>query len=182
MDDDVVILDGLDDALDAFTHNDIVFTPDQDLGGAYTSTWAHRRDPNQPWPLPTARFNAGLYWLRPVHDRRQLAAQMLVARPRPENAVGWEQGFIALAYARQRVLQLPNQRYLFPIFDGLPGGLLGYDYFGNPCGFASVHFGGLAEKPSDGAALELLEPILGRCPDSAAASAKHASVALLSSV
>ncbi len=76
----------------------------------------------------------------------------------------WEQGLIALAYAREEIFELSGQRYFYPIFDGLPGGMLGYDYANNPCSFASIHFGGLAEKPSDGVTLTLLPQILGRQP------------------
>jgi hypothetical protein len=75
----------------------------------------------------------------------------------------WEQGLIALAYANRHTLELPTQRYPFALFQGLPGGITGYNYKFNPCGFKAIHFGGLWEKPSDGVALQLAPQILGRC-------------------
>jgi hypothetical protein len=41
--------------------------------------------------------------------------------------------------------------------------LYGYDYANNPCGYAAVHYGGLAEKPSDAFALQVLSDVLERC-------------------
>jgi hypothetical protein len=72
----------------------------------------------------------------------------------------WEQGFFAALFAGDPTLELPTQRYFYPLFDGLPGGIMDYDYASNPCGFASVHFGGLVEKPGDTAALALAAEIL----------------------
>ena len=66
----------------------------------------------------------------------------------------------AALFAGDRTLELSTQRYFYPLFDGLPGGILGYDYARNPCGFASVHFGGLVEKPGDTVALFLAPEIL----------------------
>jgi hypothetical protein len=156
MDDDVFVLDSVADALDAFGHSDLVFAPDQDLGAGYRATWGGLRH------LATARFNAGLYWMRPIANPHWLAAQATRARPHPSTGHFWEQGLIATIYARARTVELPSQRYLFPLFQGLPGGIMGYDYARNPCGFASVHFGGLAEKPSDDVALQLAPAILER--------------------
>lgn len=69
---------------------------------------------------------------------------------------------MATQYAHESFYQLPTQRYFYPYFDGLPGGILGCDYAHNPCEFASMHFGGLAEKPSETVALMLAPHILGR--------------------
>jgi hypothetical protein len=77
----------------------------------------------------------------------------------------YDQGFVATLYARRNAHQLSTQRYFFPLCEGLPGGLLGYDYAGNPCSFASVHFAGLLEKPSDPVTLWLAPQILGRNPE-----------------
>jgi hypothetical protein len=74
----------------------------------------------------------------------------------------WEQGFVAALFAHRPVHQLPSQRYLCPLRDGLPGGTLGYDYQGNPSGFIAIHFGGLLEKPSDAAALHLAPQLRDR--------------------
>ncbi len=40
--------------------------------------------------------------------------------------------------------------------------MIGYDYARNPCGFVSIHYGGLAEKLSDVVALMLAPDILSR--------------------
>ena len=53
----------------------------------------------------------------------------------------------------------------FPLCEGLPGGLAGYDYAGNPCSFASVAFAGLLEKPSGPVTLWLAPQILERKPE-----------------
>jgi hypothetical protein len=77
----------------------------------------------------------------------------------------WEQGLIAVLFADVPTRQLPTARYFYPVWDGMPGGFLEYDYARNPCGFASVHFGGVRPKPGDRAALALATDVLGRiCP------------------
>jgi hypothetical protein len=159
IDDDVFVLDSLGDALQAFTDHDLVYIPDTDHGNEYRRLWTGARSSV---PLSTGCFNAGLYWMRGVGDLRQLAARAIRIHPSRTNAWNWEQGLIACLYADRRTLQLPAKRYFYPLFDGLPGGILGYDYARNPCGYASVHFGGLTEKPSDDAmhflAAEILDP------------------------
>jgi len=65
-----------------------------------------------------------------------------------------------MLFAAASSLELPSQRYFYPLLDGLPGGMLGYDYRNNPCGFATVHHGGLPEKPTDAVALWLAGDIL----------------------
>jgi hypothetical protein len=161
MDDDVFVLGRLDEALTASQEYDLVYAPDQDLGPAYLATWgrvfAHRG------PLRTNKCSAWLYWVRKVFEPQHLAFQALQVRP-GNDAPGWEQGLIALAYANKHVLELPGQRYPFTIFQGLPGGITGYDYKLNPCGFKAIHFGGLWEKPSDGVALQLASQLLERYP------------------
>ena len=74
----------------------------------------------------------------------------------------WEQGFIASEYASGRACRLPSQRYFYPFFDGLPGGVLGYDYATNPCDFASIHFGALRHKPDDLTTLTLAPELFAR--------------------
>ena len=91
-------------------------------------------------PLPTHHVNTGLLWMRQVHDARRIGGLLL----RGAGAVGqgawvWEQGFVAALFAGGAVHQLPSQRYLCPLWDGLPGGVLGYDYAGNPSEFIAVH-------------------------------------------
>jgi len=160
MDDDVFILDSVDDALANFQEHNLVFAPDADYSEAYLAVWG--RPQNKREPLRTGRLNTGLYWLRNSHDPRQLAAVMLRVPPLREPAWQWDQGFVATQFAHESSFQLPTQRYFYPYFDGLPSGILGYDYAHNPCEFASIHFGGLAEKPSDTVALMLAPDILGR--------------------
>jgi hypothetical protein len=147
IDDDLFVLGPVDDALEAFRTHDLVYTPDTDHTRDYHRTWATAL--HEVAPSHAGDFNAGLYWCRRVEDRRRLGT--LMARVR---AVGcdpwlWEQGFIATVYTRRPVYALPTQRYLFPLFDGLPGGSVGYDYGGNPCDLASVHYGGIPDKPTD---------------------------------
>jgi hypothetical protein len=158
IDDDVFVLDGVEDALAAFAHSDLVYIPDMDHSDSYLATWGWiHREPS----LRTARFNAGLYWMRQFEDPRRVAEYALRVRPAGTWPWDWEQGFIASLYARRPAHELSGQRYFYPLFDGLPGGILGYDYAHNPCGFASVHFGGLPLKPDDETTLLLLPQILG---------------------
>jgi len=159
MDDDVVVLDSVGDALQALADHDLVYAPDCDHGKHYQAVWASIRRPES--HFSTGRFNAGLYWMRVTDDLRHVAARAIHVHPGRTNPYLWEQGFIACLYADRQTLRLPTERYFYPLFDGLPGGMLGYDYAHNPCGFASVHFGGLSEKPSDEAMHYLAAEILG---------------------
>jgi hypothetical protein len=160
MDDDVFILDNTRDALEAFNRNDLVFATDIDHGEEYLSVWepAFGRMP----VFETAKFNAGLYWMRNLHDPLMIADFALRVPPGRGGEYTWEQGFVANLFADRDTLRLPSQKYFYPLFDGLPGGMLGYDYRANPCGFASLHFGGLREKPTNAVTLALAEEILGR--------------------
>jgi hypothetical protein len=161
LDDDVFVLDAVDDALEMFRTHDLVYVPDTDHGREYTMAWG--RVFPQSGPLKTGNLNTGLYWCRPIEDARRLARKMLHMSPAGSPSWYWEQGFIAAAYSQREVQALPSARYFYPLFDGLPGGILGYDYFHNPCGFATIHFGGLQEKPSE-AAVEYLIPHVLRRP------------------
>ncbi len=156
MDDDVFILDAVDDALIAFHKHNLVFAPDADYSNDYLAAWGSQG------PLPTGQLNTGLYWLRNTHDTSQLVRDLLRVSPLREPKWQWDQGFLAIQYRHEPCYQLPTQRYFYPYFDGLPGGILGYDYANNPCSFACIHFGGLAEKPSDTVALLLAPSILDR--------------------
>jgi hypothetical protein len=166
MDDDVFVLASLDDALRAFKTHDLVYAPDMDHVGGYRATWPHLIDGAD--PLPTARFNAGLYWVRVTdQDMRAVAAAAAQVPSAPPHY--WEQGLIAAFYSRKRSLQLSSSRYFYPAFDGLPGGIQGYDYAQNPCEFASIHFGALRCKPTDADAAVLLADILTeRAPEAIA--------------
>ena len=156
MDDDVFVLDAVDDALNAFRGNNLVFSPDADYSAAYAAAWG--RDGGN----CIGQLNTGLYWLRNQQEPRDIASNLLRVPPNRVPVWQWEQGFLATRYAREMHHQLPSQRYFYPYFDGLPGGILGYDYAANPCGFATIHFGGLAEKPDDMMALALAPSLLGR--------------------
>ena len=156
MDDDVLVLDAVDDALTAFRENDLVFSPDADYSAEYAAAWG-RNGGNC-----IGKVNTGLYWLRNRHKPRDIVSDLLRVPSHSVPVWLWEQGFLATFYARELHCQLPSQRYFYPYFDGLPGGILGYDYAANPCGFATIHFGGLAEKPGDRIALAMAPSILGR--------------------
>ena len=160
MDDDVFILDDVGDALGAFEQCDLVFMPDIDHSEGYVRAWGGILQ--QRGPLRTGKFNAGLYWIQQVHDPSRVAAYAF-SSPADDNtwAPDWEQGLIAMLYEHKTTYQLPSQRYFMPLYDGLPAGMRGYDYAGNPCGFASIHFGAV-EKPSDAVALQLAPELLGR--------------------
>jgi hypothetical protein len=165
MDDDVFVLDSVSDALERFAHCDAVFTPDTNHGAAYLSVWGSifGNDAVSPSRLSTGRMNTGLVWLRAVHDPASLAQLILQGRHAAGiGAWAWEQGLFANVYARCRVHQLSSARYLLPLWEGLPGGVLGYDYLENPSGFAAIHFAGLWNKPSDAAAAFLAPQILFR--------------------
>jgi hypothetical protein len=160
MDDDVFILDRMDEALGAFEKCNLVFAPDADYGPAYLSAWGWLYGKSE--PLPTASINTGIYSLRNTHDPQKIASDLMKV---PINSLPgwmWEQGFMACRYGAESVFKLSAQRYFYPYCDGMPGGMLNYDYAKNPCGFVSIHFGGLVEKPTDAAALALAPEILGR--------------------
>jgi hypothetical protein len=156
MDDDVIILEPLDDALEAFKTHDLVYTTNMSYENGYIETWKSVF-PNPPVPLPTRNFNAGLYWLRNMKDPHTLVSQLQQV-PVPQITGLWEQGFIALAYA-DNSFELSSQRYFIPLVDGLPGGIGGYDYGRNPCEFACLHFAGRM-KPANGVLMSLLPQIL----------------------
>jgi len=156
-DDDIFILDSVTDALQAFERCDLVYAPDADNSIGYRGIWGGKDQ-----PLPTGNINTGLYWLRNKHEPAALAERILAVPPHRHFL--WEQGFMAVEYANDAVQSLSTQRYFYPYFDGLPGGIVGYDYGTNPSGFASVHFGGLAEKPSDSTARMLAGQVLPAPP------------------
>ena len=158
LDDDIFILGSVKDATMAFEKHNLVYAPDADYSEDYAAIW------NMPEkrPFSTGNINAGLYWLRNTHAPKNLAARILGRPPSQEHVWQWEQGCMAVEYAHEAAVALPSQRYFYPYFDGLPGGITGYDYAANPCRFASIHFGGLAEKPSDVHARMLAPQILKR--------------------
>jgi hypothetical protein len=160
LDDDIFVLDSVDQALKAFEKCNLVFAPDANYEEEYLATWGQALGV-QP-PLPTRQMNAGFYCLRNSIEPQKIAANLLRVPFDSRTGWLWEQGFMASQFAHAEMFQLPSQRYFYPYFDGLPGGIFGYDYAQNPCGFVTIHFGGLAEKPSDFAALILAPEILRR--------------------
>jgi hypothetical protein len=164
MDDDVFILDRVDDALEAFERCDLVYQRQIDWGEDYLEYWDQLIDPELQW-LPTGALNTGVCWIRQYLVPRRVVKYALSSQPSATPWYIWEQGLIAALYARSNVHELPTPRYFYPLIDGLPGGSVGYDYEGNPCGFASVHFAGMPEKPLDSVALRLAPQILARKPE-----------------
>jgi len=160
MDDDVYILDDMRDAIDAFRDHALVFGPDADYSEDYLRAWRFLYDSDE--PLPTGRFNGGLYLLKSVRDAETIGRAMLHTPLDVLPSWQWEQGFMACLYGREATYALQSRRYFYPYFDGLPGGVRHYDYAANPCGFVSIHFGGLAVKPGDADALVVARQILGR--------------------
>jgi hypothetical protein len=164
LDDDVVVLDSVADALQAFERRELVYARDDDYVADYSKAFGHRG------PLPTGDFNAGLYWVRTPGNVKSL---IKLARRAPAGKTPfhiWEQGYIAVAFADRPTFALPTQRYLYPRYDGLPGDVFGYDYAANPCGFASVHFGGVPNKPTDAVACLLAPSILSAAAARSAAA------------
>ncbi len=158
MDDDIFVLDTCDDALEAWSAADLVFSQDADYSNAYLELWGTTFDLAS--PIPTGRLNTGLYWCRGVWTADALAARVMQLPVEGHIPWIWEQGFMAAAYARSTVQPLSRQRYFYPYHDGLPGGVFEYPYSSNPCGFASIHFGGLREKPRDAIASLLADAVL----------------------
>src|ERR1043166_3153558 len=92
IDDDVFILDDTSDALEAFREHDLVFATDTDHGEEYVSAWEPAFGG---MPLyETAKFNAGLYWMRNVHDPLMIAEFVQRVSPEQRSEYIWEQGFV----------------------------------------------------------------------------------------
>ncbi len=159
MDDDVVVLGPTVDALAAFAQADAVYMPDTDHGNAYVAVWGAVF--GRAAPIPTRRFNTGLMWIRQTRTPAEVARLMLQGRASvSRGAWVWEQGFVATLFADSTTYELPSQQYLLPLWDGLPGGVLEYDYGRNPCRFRAIHLAGLWEKLADPAALHVAPEIL----------------------
>jgi len=160
IDDDIFILDSLDEMLAAFRDHDTVFVPDADYRVQYQATWLP--SPDAPRMEQLGWFCAALYFARVRDDLRAMADAASRVDPAAVAAHYWEQGFIGSRFVGRPSLRMPPERYLFAVFDGFPGGLLGYDWRANPCRYASVHFGGLHHKPSDAESLLVARDLLGR--------------------
>jgi hypothetical protein len=158
LDDDIVVLGSLNDGLDAFRDSEFVFAPDLEHEELYLATWSRVFGCSG---LPdTKTVNTGFYWLRNPFDPGDIARLMLAGRGQVSATWAWEQGLFAHLFHGRNITQLPSQRYFYPLIDGLPGGVDGYDYASNPCGFATVHFGGPIIKPDDSRLAPLLPQIL----------------------
>jgi hypothetical protein len=160
IDDDIFVLDRVSDALRLHDEHTFVYAADADFSRRYRQIWC----PDEPGRPLLGRVNTGFYLIRNTGDLRQQSERLLKRPPAvPGHPVWmWEQGFFAWEFAEQATAMLPTQRYFYPVFDGLPGGLLGYDWSANPCGFTWVHFGGPKPKPGDDHAGGLVHEILGR--------------------
>ena len=162
MDDDIVVLGRLDDGLESFREAEFVFAPDIQHEAHYLSIWgdifgiSNLRD--------TGALNTGFYWLRNPFDPEYIARRMLAGADKVSAQWAWEQGLFAHLFHQRSIWRLPSQRYFYPLLDGLPGGIEGYDYACNPCGFATVHFGGPVLKPGDETLHRLVPHILRRKP------------------
>jgi hypothetical protein len=161
LDDDIFVLDRLDDALRLYERHNFVYAPDCDRPGCHATIRHPVRD-EHPDQLPLPNVTTGLYLLRNHGDLKAQSERLLSTPPDEHRSYVWEQGFFAWEFARDTTAALSSQRYFVPLYDGLPGGLHGYDWHTNPCEFACVHFGGLAPKPSGEDAGALLHDILGR--------------------
>jgi len=160
MDDDIIVLGSLADGLAAFRESEMVFGPDVDHEALYLSIWGGVF--GRPALPATAAMNTGFYWLRNPFDPSQVAERMLAGARQTSAQWAWEQGLFAHLFHGRPTTRLPSQRYFYPFIDGLPGGVEGYDYAANPCGFATVHFGGPVHKPRDKTLLPLVPQILSR--------------------
>jgi hypothetical protein len=160
MDDDLFVLESVSGAQALSRDHAFVFVPENDNANLYRSIWGEEFEGR---PLTkTARVNTALCWLNMRKDRTEVAARMVRGLDKLEHKWAWEQGFYAHLFAGDDVHELPAASWWYPFFRGLPGGMMGYDYANNPCGFTMVHFGGDVDKPSDGEALQLMHQILGR--------------------
>jgi hypothetical protein len=157
VDDDVFVLDRMDEALSRFSTNEVVYAPDADCEWMYRVIWRFGDA-----DLKTGNINTGVHFLRNTRDRRAQAARIANSSPDGTPVGLWEQGFFATEFVNDRTSCLPIQTYFYPFFDGLPGGHLGYDWARNPCGFVTVHFGGLPDKPTDDDARVVVRDILNR--------------------
>jgi hypothetical protein len=163
MDDDIFVLNPVDDALEMLRTRDFVFAPDANYADNYKRTWGgvfgHYAIES------TESLNTGLYWIRRLHEPAHIAKLLVGGAATMADACTWEQGFFAYLYADRAVHRLSPQSYFYPLFDGLPGGICGYDYALNPCGFSTVHFGGPVRKPADAMIGQITDQILGRAAD-----------------
>jgi hypothetical protein len=158
LDDDVFIVDRLDDALALHATHDLVYSPDEDCGRLYQSIWCKGRTGQ----VGTGDLNTGLYFMKAEEDARGCAERLLQVSPNGYIDWQWEQGFIACEFADKATVALSPRRYFAPQLDGLPGGILGYDWQENPCQFASIHFFGPRPKPDDRVACAIARDVLDR--------------------
>jgi hypothetical protein len=160
LDDDIFVLDRIDDALRLHEDHTLVYAVDMDRGRRHRAIWCPE-DAERPL---LGEVSTGFYLIRNNTDLKRQSDRLLKTRPGEGGhpAWMWEQGFFAWEFGETKTAMLPTQRYFCPVFDGLPGGLLGYDWSRNPCGFTFVHFGGPKPKPGDDHAGGLVHEILGR--------------------
>jgi len=161
MDDDVFVLDPLDSALAAFADHDVVYSPGSDHSERYLNAWGEILGITS--PVATGSLNAGFYLLRNTVDPKGIGADLQKVDPTVVDYWVWEQGYLACRFAKSNSMRLPSERFLLALPEGFPGGVQGYDYARNPCGFATVQFAGLlGNQPGDEDSLALVQPILNR--------------------
>jgi SAM-dependent methyltransferase len=162
LEDDVVVLDGLDEGVNRLRTHDLVFAPAIDKGRQFRKRWPTAR--KLPRPLATADFGGGLYWLRPVTHPGLIAQQILrLSMPSGGNPDrDWLNGLIALAYARHDIWKLPEQLHIntASALEATPKQLvqlrqtiLSYDFQRNPSRLGSVCLAPPLQPLSDGEAL-----------------------------
>jgi hypothetical protein len=161
LDDDVFVLDRMDDALQLWERHTIVYASDNEQTFRYSTLRYPTRSDQPEQPVPW-NLSTGFYLLRNDGDLAAQSQRLVNTPVDDHHSWFWEQGFFAWEFAGSSAAVLPAPRYFVPRFDGLPGGLHGYDWYGNPCDFACVHFGALVWKPGDEEAGILFHDILGR--------------------
>ncbi len=160
LDDDIFVVGRMDDAFQLWDRHDFVHAPDNMTTFRYSPVRYPKR-PGSPEPAPR-NLSTGIYLLKNHGDLGAQSERLLNTPIDDHHSWFWEQGFFSWEFAYGSTAALPDQRYFVPRFDGLPGGLYGYDWRRNPCDFACVHFGASNWKPGDEDAGILFHEIAGR--------------------
>ncbi len=134
MDDQVLILGSVVEAINAHMKHDYVL------------------------PHITTRRTASVFSWQKIPTEKHLLAEKLLAIP----VALWEHGLAEASLISPSIAWLDQRRYIHALHDGLPGGLSGYDYANNPCGFVAITSRALAQSDelTDGAILSRIEAIL----------------------
>jgi hypothetical protein len=171
LEDDVVIIDGLDEGVNRLRTHDLVYAPANDKGRQFRMRWPTVR--KLPTALIAADFGGGLYWLRPTSHPALIAEYILqLAVPSGgEPDSDWLNGLIALSYARYDVWKLPEHLHTnAATVSGdtheqqaqLREKLLSYDYQHNPMRLCSICLDSPLRPLSDREALALVPSLFAR--------------------